>query len=90
MTDNASFFHRGEFGLGVGDFIRIQVARFGENRGSGVCEKMVGNLVARRRSCETIRGEDVGKFREKVGDTLRGREEISSERRIRRWRRGKA
>ena len=51
-----------------------------------MCKKM----VARWRSCKTVRGEDFGKFREKVGDTLLGGEESSSERR-RQWRRrGKA
>ena len=50
---------------------------------------MVVNLVGRRRSGETIGGEDVGKFGEKVGDTLRGRWKISSERSRRRRIRGK-
>ena len=49
-----------------------------------MCEKMVANLVARRRSGKTIGGEDIGKFREKVG------EEISLERRRKRRNRGKA
>ena len=64
--DNASFFHGGEFYLCNGKFIGIQVARFGKNRGSGVCEKMVANLVVRWRSCKTIKGENVRKFGEKV------------------------
>ena len=48
-----------------------------ENRVSGVHEKMVANLVVRRRSFKTIRGEYVRKFREKIGDILWGGEEIS-------------
>ena len=43
----------------------------------------------RQRSGKTIRGEDVGKFGEKVGDTFWGGEEISLERRRRRRRRAK-
>ena len=46
--------------------------------------------MARGRSCKTIGGEDVGKLREKVGETLWGGEEISSKRRRRQRIRGKA
>ena len=75
--DNASFFHGGEFGLGNSKFIGIQAVGFGKNRGSGVCEKMVADLVVRWESCKTIRGEDVRKFEEKVGDTLWGRGRVA-------------
>ena len=40
-----------------------------------MCEKMVANLVVRRRSGKTIGGEDVRKFGEKVVNTLKGRKE---------------
>ena len=50
-----------------------------------MCEKMVADLVARRRCCKTIGGKDVWKVREKVGDTLWGGEKSGSKRR--RWRR---
>ena len=45
--------------------------------GSRVCDKM----VARRRSCKTIRGEEIRKLREEVRDALRGREEVGMVRR---------
>ena len=73
--DNASFFHGGDFSFGNSKFIGIQTAGFGKNRGSGVCEKMVADPVARWRSCKTIREEDVENFGEKVGDTLWGGQE---------------
>ena len=53
-------------------------------------EKMVVYLVVRRRGCKTIRGKDVWIIREKVGNTLRGGEESSLERRRWRRQRGKA
>ena len=45
-----------------------------------MCEKMVVNFVARLRTSETIGGQDVGKFREEFGDTLRGGEESIAQR----------
>ena len=50
-----------------------------------MCEKMVVDLVARRRCCKTIGGKDVWKIGKKVGDTHWGGEKSGLERR--RWRR---
>ena len=44
--------------LSRGKFFRIQASRFGENRRSGLSKEQ----VVRRRSRESIRGENVGKL----------------------------
>ena len=53
---------------------------FGKNGGSRVCEEMVVNLEVRQRSCKTIRGEDIRKLGEEVGDALWGGEDLGTER----------
>ena len=68
--DNACFFHGGELGLGNRELIRIKAMGLGKHRRSGVCEKMVADLVLRWRCIKTIGGKDVRKIGKKIGDTL--------------------
>ena len=75
--DNASLLHGGELSLGNSKVMGIQAVGFGKNGGSRVCEEM----VARRRSCKTIGGEDIRNLREEVGDALWGGEEVGMEKR---------
>ena len=82
--DNACFFHGGELGLGDGELISVKATGLGEHRRSGVCEKMVADLVSRWICCKTIRGKDVWKIGKKIGDTLWGGEKSGLERRRRR------
>ena len=82
MADNACFFHGGELGLGKGEFIRVKATGLGKHRRSGVCEKMVADLVSRWRCSKTIRGKDIWKIGKKIGDTLWGGEKGGPERRI--------
>ena len=84
MADNACFFHGRELGLGNGEFIRVEATGLGKHRRSGVCEKMVADLVSRWRCSKTIGGKDVWKIGKKIGDTLWGGEKSGPERRRRR------
>ena len=69
--DNACFFHGRELGLGNGEFIRVKTTGLGKHRRSGVCEKMVVDLVSRWRCSKTIGGKNVWKIGKKIGDTRR-------------------
>ena len=80
MADNACFFHGGELGLGDEELIRVKAMGLDEHRRSGVCEKMVGDLVSRWRCCKTIGRKDVMKIGKKIGDTLWGGEKSGPER----------
>ena len=44
-----------------------------------MCDKMVADLVARRRCCKTTRGKDIWKIGKKSGDTVWGEGEKEKE-----------
>ena len=69
-----AFFMAENSALATEKFIRVETTGLGEHNRSGVCEKMVADLVSRWRCSKTIRGKDVWKIGKKIGDTLWGGE----------------
>ena len=79
-ANDACFLHDGELSLGSSQFVRVQVARFDKNWRTWHGEKMVEDRMTRRRSCKTVRGQNIRELKEQVVDTL-GRGENMFERR---------
>ena len=77
MSNDPCFLYGWEFSLVGGQLLRIQASRLGKHRRTRVSQKMMTDLVARFRGREPIRGEDIRKLGEEVGDALRSGEKGS-------------
>ena len=80
MNDDAQLLHGVELSIGSGKLFWIQAVSFGKNWRSRLGEKMVADRMARRRGCETIKGQKIWELKEQIGDALGSGEESCTER----------